>query len=59
MIPKISELEKYNNLKIKVSYDQNPLNCWKENEKKTYSTESLLAKKYPSIVATSVPCDVY
>lgn len=37
MIPKTFELEKNNNLKIKVSYDQNPLNCWKANEKNIFN----------------------
>ncbi|KAE9523138.1 hypothetical protein AGLY_016452 [Aphis glycines] len=54
--PTMKQLEEYKNLKIKVPYDQDPLNWWKENESK-YSAVSLLAKKYLSIVATSVPCE--
>ncbi|XP_050066428.1 E3 SUMO-protein ligase ZBED1-like [Aphis gossypii] len=54
--PAIIQLEEYRNFKIKISYDQDPLKWWKENEFK-YSAVSLLAKKYLSIVATSVPCE--
>ncbi|KAE9535950.1 hypothetical protein AGLY_007851 [Aphis glycines] len=54
--PAIIQLEEYRNFKIKIPYDQDPLKWWKENEFK-YSAVSLLAKKYLSIVATSVPCE--
>jgi hypothetical protein len=54
--PKIKKFEEYRNLNIKIHYDQDPLNWWKENGSK-YSAVSLLAKKYLSIVATSVLCE--
>lgn len=50
-----SKLEEHNNLKIKISYNQNFFNWWRENETK-YSVVSLLAKKYLIVVSTSVPC---
>jgi len=43
-------------LKIKIPYDQDPLDWWKENVTK-YLPVSLLAKKYLSIVAISVPSE--
>lgn len=52
--PAVTQIEEYRYLIIEITYDQDPLNSWKENETK-YSDVSWLAKNHSSIVASSVP----
>jgi len=43
-------------MRDKISHNQHPLLWWKYNEKK-YPVVSEMAKKYLSVIATSVPCE--
>lgn len=47
-------LQNYKNMTKKCHWDENPLKWWKKNSN-LYPEVSVLAKKYLSIVATSVP----
>jgi len=51
-----NELHKYKSMADKISHNQDPLLWWKYNEKK-YPVVSQMAKKYLSVIATSVPCE--
>jgi len=51
-----NELHKYKSMTDKISHNQDPLLWWKYNQKK-YPVVSQLAKKYLSVIVTSVPCE--
>ncbi|KAE9525614.1 hypothetical protein AGLY_014141 [Aphis glycines] len=51
-----NELHKHKSMIDKISHNQDPLLWWKYNEKK-YPVVSQMAKKYLSVIATSVPCE--